>query len=546
MATMLLSTFSLTTMAHRAPRPLDHPTMNLLYFFVDDLRPELGAYGAPRAATAGSPNIDALAADALVFDRAYSQQAVCGPSRNSFLSGRRPDTTKTYTFKNSFRDVGPEWTSMLGLFKSNGYAVAGQGKVYHPSSPPLDDGNKSWSEAFLPYPEWSQAGDPCPGTPDDVVYDPISETSSSSSSSSAAGAPAYPANALNGPACPLNNAQASNLTDQRIADLAVHNLGVLAAAKEPWVLAVGFHKPHLPWAVPSEFYDLAPAATAITLPLHQTPPTGMPEAAWWSCSESELAGYSNVNISDANPPLDAALVREWRRGYYASVAYTDYLVGSVLTALAATGEAENTVVVLHGDHGWQLGEHGEWCKQSNFELATRVPLIIRVPGTAGAASRGKRTRAFVELVDMYRSLADVFNLSPVEEGVEGSSFAPLLLADPTGKNHSAHAFSQYPRCAGGADCMMFARADIAVMGYSIRSELSRYTEWRTWDGKALKADWTRAGRVGVEFYPHAASDPTGSSISDFDNSENVNEANDPSKKDEVAKCAALLAAQFNK
>ena len=94
--------------------------------------------------------------------------------------------------------------------------------------------------------------------------------------------------------------------------------------------------------------------------------------------------------------------------------------------------------------------------------------------------------------------------------------------------------------------MMFARADIAVMGYSIRSELSRYTEWRTRDGKALKADWTRAGRVGVEFYPHAASDPTGSSISDFDNSENVNEANDPSKKDEVAKCAALLAAQFNK
>ena len=136
---------------------------NILHIIVDDLRAELGAYGLPDRHT---PNIDALAASpgATTFLRAYAQQAVCGPSRNSFLSGRRPPTTQTYTFANSFRDVGPDWTSMLGFFKSKGYSVAGVGKIYHPHSPPLDDGAKSWSEAFLPYPEWSQGGDPCYAT----------------------------------------------------------------------------------------------------------------------------------------------------------------------------------------------------------------------------------------------------------------------------------------------------------------------------------------------------------------------------------------------
>jgi iduronate 2-sulfatase len=117
-------------------------------------------------------------------------------------------------------------------------------------------------------------------------------------------------------------------------------------------------------------------------------------------------------------------------------------------------------------YAFVVGEHGEWCKQTCFELATRVPLIISVPGVAGAPSRGKRARAFVELVDLYRTLADVLGLGAVEAGVEGTSFAPLLLTDPS-FNHSRYAFSQYPRCAGGADCMMFARTEIEVIDSDI-------------------------------------------------------------------------------
>ena len=169
---MLLQLLAAASLSVGGPPPAKR--LNLLYVLVDDLRPEIGAYGARSAQhTANTPNLDALAAEALLFERAFCQQAVCGPSRNSFLSGRRPDVTTTWTFANSFRFgaspdpespvLRPGWTSMLGFLKSKGYTVAGQGKIYHPRSPPNDDGDKSWSAAFLPYPEWSQGGDRCPG-----------------------------------------------------------------------------------------------------------------------------------------------------------------------------------------------------------------------------------------------------------------------------------------------------------------------------------------------------------------------------------------------
>ena len=224
----LLLLAALTSAAAAAPK------LNLLYFIVDDLRPELEAYGVPAALTAGSPNIAALAKEGLVFERAYAQQAVCGPSRNSFLSGRRPPTTQTYTFANSFRDVGPDWTSMLGFFKSKGYSVAGVGKIYHPHSPPLDDGAKSWSEAFLPYPEWSQGGDPCPGGPD---HDAFAERPARRRAEEG-GAPT-PADQAWGPACPMPDD--ANLTDTNSADVALADLAALTKSPNPFVMAVGFH-----------------------------------------------------------------------------------------------------------------------------------------------------------------------------------------------------------------------------------------------------------------------------------------------------------------
>ena len=337
--------------------------LNLLYILVDDLRPELGAYGAA-SAKAGTltPNLDKLAGQSVVFERAYCQQAVCGPSRNSFLSGRRPDVTKTWTFQNSFRDVGPGWVSMLGFLMANGYETSGQGKIYHPRSPPADDGNKSWSAAFLPYPEWSQGGDPCPG---DQPHDPFTERPAATGSKEGSNrrrteeAP-QPADPGNGPACPL--AEDANITDGRIADLALANMAKLVLQQQqqqaqgngsganPFVLAVGFHKPHLPWAIPASSYAAAPTLAEIQLARNKTAPAGMPEIAFWSCSQSELAGYSNVNI-EPQTPLDDHLALQWRQGYYAAVHYTDTQVGRVLDGLAEHGPAvaEQTVTIFHAD-----------------------------------------------------------------------------------------------------------------------------------------------------------------------------------------------------
>ena len=193
---------------------------------------------------------------------------------------------------------------MLGFFKSKGYTVAGQGKIYHPHSPLNDDGALSWSPAFLPYPEWSQGGDPCPGDPTDS-YDPIYETYDRNRISAddhrrleEAPGPSDPGN---GPACPVP--EHYNITDGRIADLALTNLGILAKSPNPFVLAVGFHKPHLPWTVPQAYYDMAPDFEDVALAAHPLPPTGMPEMAFFSSSlGSELSGYSNVNITNALPP----------------------------------------------------------------------------------------------------------------------------------------------------------------------------------------------------------------------------------------------------
>jgi iduronate 2-sulfatase len=313
-----------------------------------------------------------------------------------------------FTFANSFRDEGPGWTSMLGAFKKRGYTVAGQGKIYHPRSPPLDDSDLSWSSAFLPYPEWTQRGDPCPGDP---PYDPFLERTQRPPQRRRRLDEAIVSDPGNGPACPVPRDH--NITDAQIADLALENLAIVARAPNPFVLAVGLHKPHLPWTVPQAYYDMAPNSEDVALAQHTTPPVGMPELAFFSSSiDSELFGFSNVNITDALPPslggrsnpLPPELARQWRRGYYAAVRHTDEMVGRVLDGLATSGRADETVVVLHGDHGWQLGEHGIWAKQTCFELATRVPLIIHVPGAAGAPSRGQRTRSLVELVDMCVAL----------------------------------------------------------------------------------------------------------------------------------------------
>ena len=289
------------------------------------------------------------------------------------------------------------------------------------------------------------------------------------------------------------------LQDQLLARRAIDTLRRLAPGSDggrPFFLAVGFHRPHLPFLFPARFLP-APVAPAAD----QHAPAGMPEIAW--SDFDELRSYADVatrfGYGAINTTLPPAKQSELRRAYYASVSYVDELIGDVLAELDRLHLRNTTVVSFVGDHGWQLGEHGEWCKHTNFELATRVPLLLSVPGRPAAT-----TDALVELVDLYPTVVDVAEAGPVPPlcpkvssavplCVEGVSFAPLLSA-PRGAWKSA-AFSQYPRMAPSGN---------TYMGYTLRDARYRYTEWPVYFGWPTWApDWGKAYPRGhVELYDH--------------------------------------------
>lgn len=245
------------------------------------------------------------------------------------------------------------------------------------------------------------------------------------------------------------------------------------------------------------------------------------------------------------------LQRNLRRGYYASTSFLDFQVGRVLDALDSLGLANSTAVLFHSDHGWKLGEHGDWSKCTNFELDTRVPLLIRAPWLPTAA--GQRTLAIAELVDIFPTLVELAGLpAPASsEGLEGKSLVPVLL-EPACEGCLGYkpAFSQYPRCTQYSlmndaptkwECLYTPKANITRMGYSVRVADARYTEWRLWLGEH-GADWSHEGLAAVELYPHEGDLGLGSEA--FDNYEYVNAAHEPARAAQVRALAALLKEQF--
>ncbi|XP_062507887.1 iduronate 2-sulfatase-like [Corticium candelabrum] len=456
---------------------------NVLYFVIDDLRPQLGAYDQHETYT---PNIDKLAKQALVFERAYCQQSVCAPSRNSFMTGRRPDTSKVWNFIDHFREkgVGLNWSSMPQYFKEHGYFSSGVGKVFHKNLPPNFD-PPSWSD-LSQFP-WYY-GDPghCP-----------KNTS-------------WCALPRDHPFCDVNS---TSIIIERLRYVAQNNSG-------PFFLAVGFHKPHLPWAFPEEFIKQYPNQSAISVAKFLYIPTGMPYIAFYNGMRphkySDLHRYTH-NITT---PYPVTVQQQLRRGYYAATTYMDSLVGKVLDELDRLGLSNDTIVALHGDHGYQLGEHNEWAKHTNFELATRVPFMIRVPWQPDTA--GKKTSALVELVDVFPTLVELAGLPPCQENLDGLSLVPLFHNQT--KTVKAAALSQYPRCGdyknGNADvCLHTNRSQFNYMGYSMRTDRYRYTEWVKWNGTKLEGDWH--GLVARELYDHQGDD--GNDFNAFEN-ENIAES----------------------
>jgi arylsulfatase A-like enzyme len=447
----LIGTF-LCAHAFAAGRP------NVLFIAVDDLRPQLGCYGDPVAKT---PNLDAIASRGLLFNRAYCQQAVCSPSRSSLLTGRRPDTTKIYNLQDHFRDMIPDVVTLPQHFKNNGYHTQSFGKIYHGT---LNDAAS-----------WSVAHTPSPG----LGYGPKVDAQVKKRREELR-AQGLKGDALRrqskGPAWQAASCEDNVLNDGATADKAIAALNEIK--DKPFFLAVGFLKPHLPFVAPKKYFDLYPPAEQIKLPENRERPAGAPELAF--TDSGELRGYQGM--PKGNQPFSDTQTRELIRAYYAATSYMDAQLGRVLGELDKLGLRDNTIIILWGDHGWHLGEQGQWCKHTNFENATRATLMISVPaGIAPEVKAGAKTEALVEFVDIYPSLCELAGLE-LPSGLEGSSFAPLV-SDPTRPWKSA-AFSQYPRQNG------------EIMGYSMRTDRFRYTEWQDKQGKP----------VAVEMYDHQ-SDP---------------------------------------
>jgi arylsulfatase A-like enzyme len=457
------------------------PKLNILFIAVDDLRPELGCYGARHI---HSPNIDRLAERGLLFERAYCQVAVCNPSRNSLLSGCRPDTTRSFNNQTFLHQTIPDVLTLPQHFKQSGYTTLSLGKVFHHSEREPGDVPRSWSE-----PAWYH-GEPYRHWFTQESLDYVKRLRALPKEQQPKQLRAAPFEASNEPD--------DVYPDGQTAVKAIETLRRLKAAEKPFFLAVGFVKPHLPFTCPQKYWDLFPA-DAIALAANAFRPQNAPEPAFHNWYE--LRTYGTV---PQEGDISQELARNLIRGYRACVSFMDAQVGRVLEELDRLGLRDQTIVVLWGDHGYHLGENDLWTKMTNFERGTRVPLIVSVPKLA---TPGQRTRALVELVDLYPTLAQLCGLA-LPAHLEGTSFAPLL--DKPDQPWKTAAFSHYLR-----------PGKPPIMGRSVRTDRWRYTEWAN----------PKNETVGVELYDEQ-----------HDPQENVNVAAEPAHQATVAEMAALLKA----
>jgi|LSQX01.2.fsa_nt_gb arylsulfatase A-like enzyme len=450
---------------------------NVLFIPVDDLRPQLGCFGHDRMI---SPNLDRLAGEGTAFLRTHCQQAVCAPSRASLLSGLRPDSTRVWDLNTPLHDTRPEIVTLPQQFRAHGYTTISLGKVYHHR---VADDPQGWSEAPWGGPFTTHGSE---------------ELRRAREEANRADREAGRKASWRGPATEALDVPDEQFGDGLLTAKAIEEMQRLAQAPEPFFLAAGYHRPHLPFACPQRYWDLYPPES-IDLADNPFAPQDCPPIALHNWGE--LRQYWNI---PAEGDLPEETARELIRGYYACVSFVDAQVGRLLDELERLGIRDNTIVCLWGDHGWQLGEHGLWCKHSNFETSTHSPLLISAPSQASA---GRPTEALCEFVDIYPTLCELTGL-PLPEHLEGSSLVPLM-NDP-GRAWKRAAFSQYPRSGG-------------VMGYSMRTDRYRYTEWRSERGAG--------DTVATELYDHQA-----------DPGENMNIAGNAQSAATVQELSAMLRA----
>ena len=398
---------------------------NILFIAVDDLRPELSFYGAHHI---HSPNLNQLSKESLVFNRAYCNIPVCGASRASLLTSTRPTRHRFIDYKTRADIDVPDAISLPMLLKNNGYETISNGKIYHN----LSDDSLAWDRIWFPK-----------GNIRD--YQVKSNIEQNGGLGQAQGGAVSHEMAV---------VPDTAYFDGKIAQRGIQDLQLLKGKDQPFFLALGFMKPHLPFNAPKKYWDLYDR-DKITLPESYQQPQTTPQRAFHNYGE--LRQYQNIP-KKGDIPKD--LAKELLHGYYACVSYMDTQIGLVLRELERLELAKNTIVVLWGDHGWNLGEHKLWCKHVTFETALRAPLMIKVPGK----TLGNSTDAITEYIDVYPSLAELVGVA-IPETVEGKSFIPLLNGEQSEKDWAVSKFK---------DAVTLIKGDLF------------YTEWTDDSGEAYE------------------------------------------------------------
>lgn len=418
---------------------------NVLFIAVDDLRPSIGCYGDEHAIT---PSIDRLAARGVKFENAHCQVAVCNPSRASLMTGLRPDKLGVWTLPIHFREAMPDAITMPQWFRQYGYAAVSHGKIFHNPTPDP----QSWSEPIRQSPRLGSAYPE--GTPERIknVERELPKGD-------------WRKNNLRGPSTASPDVDDNRLIDGARTDMAIEDLHRLAKQEEPFFLAMGYIRPHLAWIAPKKYWDLHdPEKLPVLTDGHVTPNT----PPYALSTSYEMTHY--VDLVDFPKPWDEAKVsdetaRHLMHAYYACVSYIDAQIGRLLDAVDEAGVADNTIVVLWSDHGWKLGEFGGWGKMTNYEIDTRVPLIISAPGLHTA---GQDSAELAELLDLFPTLCELTGIL-VPEFVDGTSLVPNL--KDTNVLVKAAAYSQYYRKHEAEQ----------FMGYAVRTKDHRLVEWRDFE-----------------------------------------------------------------
>ncbi len=394
-----------------------HPK-NILFIAVDDLKPLLGCYDTPLVKT---PNIDKLASQGFVLRNNHCQQAVCGPSRASILTGKRPDYTKVWDLKTLIRDKNPDIVTMPQYFRQLGYQTAAVGKVFDFRSVDELNDSISWTYRYDNFKHNSKIGKEYVKSKERVSYE-------------------------------VTNVPDSMTADGEVVRRSTRYLRKFATQDKPFFLAVGFYKPHLPFVVPQKYWDMYDGK--VKLPEYRKAPEGAPKYATQPSWELR-GGYVDIP-KDFDVEIPDQKQLNLIHGYYACVSFIDQQIGNVLNELDRLGLRESTVIVLWGDHGWHLGDHDMFCKHTNYEQATHSPLIFSTyKGKTGSSDSP------TEFVDVYPTLCDLAGVKTPKD-LDGKSLVPLF--EGKVKKIKDYAVSQFPR-------------EGDKMGYAFRDERYRYVIW---------------------------------------------------------------------